>query len=279
MGRALIYYRQGDYRRAWVNFDQALRLDDTLAGALAGRADSARQLGEAEQAIEDYSQLLDRGKGDSSIFMKRGNLFFRAGNYPQAVADYTNAIRLTPANADAYLDSGLPDATTYHYRVTGINAEGARPATNEAEATTLAAACDRIVPPDDFPGAAEAGAVEFIDRQLATREKEQLETWRRGLRGLDATAHARHRRRFAALDAGEQDGVLRAVEAGEVPAAAWAGVEPRAFFERLLRFTMMGFYGDPRHGGNRGHVSWRMLGVPPAPVRGRLHRDPTDEAG
>ena len=54
----------------------------------------------------------------------------------------------------------------------------------------------------------------------------------------------------------------------------WGEVDPQAFFGRLVRYTMMGFYGDPRHGGNRQHVSWRMLGVPPAPIRGRLHEVP-----
>ena len=49
---------------------------------------------------------------------------------------------------------------------------------------------------------------------------------------------------------------------------------PQAFFARLVRYTMMGFYGDPRHGGNRQHVSWRMLGVSPVPIRGRLHEVP-----
>lgn len=152
-------------------------------------------------------------------------------------------------------------------------------ALSDAEARTLAAACDRIVPPDDAPGAAEAGVVEFIDRQLATRERKRLETWRRGIAGLDATALARHHRAFAALGAAEQDAVLRAVESGEVPQDAWEGVEPSAFFDRLVRFTMMGFYGDPRHGGNRDFASWRMLGVPPAPVRGRLRSTATDEPG
>jgi hypothetical protein len=33
---------------------------------------------------------------------------------------------------------------------------------------------------------------------------------------------------------------------------------------------MQGFYGNPRHGGNADFASWRMMGVPPAPVRGRL---------
>jgi gluconate 2-dehydrogenase gamma chain len=144
-------------------------------------------------------------------------------------------------------------------------------ALTDEEADTLAAACDRIVPPDDYPGAADAGVVEFIDRQLATRERDRLETWQRGVRGLDATARQKKGKPFALLTLEEQVAVLEDVEAGQVPAAAWEGLDPQAFFGRLVRYTMMGFYGDPRHGGNREHVSWRMLGVPPAPIRGRLH--------
>jgi hypothetical protein len=41
---------------------------------------------------------------------------------------------------------------------------------------------------------------------------------------------------------------------------------------------MMGFYGDPRHGGNKDRVAWRMLGVPDPPVRGRLHETPPPAA-
>jgi gluconate 2-dehydrogenase gamma chain len=147
-------------------------------------------------------------------------------------------------------------------------------ALTEAEARTLAAACDQIVPPDDVPGAAEAGAVVFIDRQLATREKDQTGFWQKGLAGLEATARRRHRAAFADVSFEEQTALLRDVEAGEVEAANWTGVEPRVFFDRLVSYTMMGFYGDPRHGGNRGRVSWRMLGVPDPPVRGRLHETP-----
>ena len=147
-------------------------------------------------------------------------------------------------------------------------------ALTDAEGVTLAAACDQIVPPDDFPGAADAGVVVFIDRQLATREKDQLPIWQQGVRGLDATARQQKDKPFAELSFEEQTAVLEAVEAGQVPAAAWEGLDPQAFFNRLVRYTMMGFYGDPRHGGNRQHVSWRMLGVPPAPIRGRLHEVP-----
>ena len=57
-------------------------------------------------------------------------------------------------------------------------------------------------------------------------------------------------------------------------AADWRGVEPVAFFRMLREHTMMGFYGDPRHGGNRDRVAWKMLGLQDPPIRGRLHETP-----
>jgi len=152
--------------------------------------------------------------------------------------------------------------------------EGRWRALTDEEGRTLAAVCDRIIPPDDYPGAAEAGGVEFVDRQLATREKDQLPIWQKGLRGIDATSRQKEGKPFSELSSEEQVALLKEIESGEVPAAAWEGLDPQAFFGRVVRYTMMGFYGDPRHGGNRDHVSWRMLGVPPAPIRGRLHEVP-----
>ena len=72
-------------------------------------------------------------------------------------------------------------------------------ALSDDEATTLAAACDRIVPPDEDPGAAQAGVVTFIDRQLATRQKAALPAWQAGVRALDASARRRDGKRFADL--------------------------------------------------------------------------------
>ena len=72
--------------------------------------------------------------------------------------------------------------------------------------------------------------------------------------------------------------MLSSIEKGSVDAADWEGVAPSAFFQRLRDYSMMGFYGDPRHGGNRNRVSWKMLGVPDPPVRGRLHETPPPPA-
>jgi len=146
------------------------------------------------------------------------------------------------------------------------------------EAATLAAACDRIIPPDEDPGASQAGVVVFVDRQLATREKKQLGFWRAGIRGLEAAAHRAHGKGFAELGEAEQDALLRAAESGAGETADWGEAAPAEFFRALRSFTMMGFYGDPRHGGNKDRVAWRMIGVPDPPIRGRLHETPPPPA-
>lgn len=149
---------------------------------------------------------------------------------------------------------------------------------SEAEALTLAAACDQIVPKDQDPGASEVGVVAFIDRQLATRAKRDLTRWRAGLRGLDASARRRFGVAFAEVAASDQAALLQDVERGVGEASDWSGTSPAAFFRLLREHTMMGFYGDPRHGGNKDRASWRMLGLPDPPIRGRLHETAPPEA-
>jgi Gluconate 2-dehydrogenase subunit 3 len=145
---------------------------------------------------------------------------------------------------------------------------------SEQEARTLAAACDCIVPPDRDPGAAQAGVVSFIDRQLATRQRDAIAAWQAGLRSLDASARRRHGQPFADLSADAQTALLATAERGQVEKADWGDGDPVRFFRTLRDHTMMGFYGDPRHGGNRDRVAWRMLGLPDPPIRGRLHETP-----
>ena len=147
-------------------------------------------------------------------------------------------------------------------------------ALSEDDARTLGAACDAIIPPDQDPGAVQAGVVRFIDRQLATRQKKALGDWRAGLRGLDAAARRRQGKPFADLPVEAQTALLADAEKGHGEKADWGDVDPAAFFRLLREHTMMGFYGDPRHGGNRDRAAWRMLGVPDPPIRGRLHESP-----
>ena len=58
----------------------------------------------------------------------------------------------------------------------------------------------------------------------------------------------------------------------------WKEISSKDFFTLILGHTMQGYYGDPRHGGNRGRASWKMLGLPYPPIRGRSHYDLTKPA-
>jgi gluconate 2-dehydrogenase gamma chain len=141
------------------------------------------------------------------------------------------------------------------------------------EARTLEAVCEQIVPGDRDPGAVQAGVVHYIDRQLAGFHRPFRDAYRSGLAALDNASRAMHGAPFLGLPRDQQTAVLEAVEAGKAPMAAWNPADQRAFFEMMVAHTMQGFYGSPRHGGNREAASWRMLGVPDPPLRGRDQYD------
>lgn len=107
-------------------------------------------------------------------------------------------------------------------------------------------------------GAREAGAVRYIDIQLSRTFKKHRATYRSGLAAVDAASRSKWGKAFVDLPAAGQVEVLNAMEE----------TSPE-FFDLILTHTRQGFYGDPRHGGNRDMVSWKMLGLASPPVRGR----------
>jgi len=141
---------------------------------------------------------------------------------------------------------------------------------SEDEARTLGALVDRIIPADQAPGAAWAGVVNFIDRQLVGPYRKLQKTYHLGLAGTNEACLTTFGKRFTALAPEQQDGVLRAMEKDRVPGGSWKQLPASQFLDLALNHTMQGFYGDPRHGGNRERASWKMLRLPYPPVRGRL---------
>lgn len=134
------------------------------------------------------------------------------------------------------------------------------------EAKVVIAACERIFPADESaPGATQAGAMVYIDRQLAgpygtdkyrytqppfvpsvpehgyQGAETPRQTYRAGIRGLGAD--------FIALSAAEQDERLSAIE-------------KTRFFQLLRQHTIEGVFCDPMHGGNVDLMGWQMIGYP-----------------
>jgi len=141
---------------------------------------------------------------------------------------------------------------------------------SDQEARTLEAICERIIPADQDPGAAWAGVVNYIDRQLMGPYRNLRRTYRLGLAGTDATSLAMFGKAFAPLTPQQQDVVLQTIDKGLARGKGWKQVSAKAFFDLVISHTMQGYYGDPRHGGNRERVSWKMLRLPYPPVRGRI---------
>jgi gluconate 2-dehydrogenase gamma chain len=141
------------------------------------------------------------------------------------------------------------------------------------EARTLAAICDQIIPPDEDPGAAWAGVVNYIDRQLCGPLRHLRNAYRQGISSVNQSSRKLYGADFADLAAAKQIELLTMMEQGGAPAEAWKRVSSQEFFYVAVDQTMQGFYGDPRHGGNRDGAGWKMLGIPYPPIRGRLHYD------
>jgi gluconate 2-dehydrogenase gamma chain len=131
------------------------------------------------------------------------------------------------------------------------------------EANALDALVARIVPGDaGDPGAREAGVVTYIDRALAGPYAEWGLAYREGLRLLNAHALAKHAAKFHQLPETDQDAILAALEANEVPEFGANG--SAEFFAMVWAHTIEGLLCDPAYGGNRDGVGWKLIGFPGA---------------
>lgn len=137
------------------------------------------------------------------------------------------------------------------------------------EARMLTVLCDVIIPPDQDAGAAQAGVVQFIDRQLVGYHRGSQSLYRQGLAALATSSQLLFHKPLIDLAPDQIVSLVARWEKDELPKEAWKAVKPREFFDRFVEHVMQGFFGSPRHGGNRDAVSWRMLGVPQPPVRSR----------
>ena len=180
------------------------------------------------------------------------------------------------------LSSGAPPA----FASTG-KGEKQEHSLNESEKRFLESAVDRLIPPDErWPGARQAGVVNYIDLQMAGAwgrgellyrhgpfragtpsqgfqiEYTPAELFRRSISAINAHFKTQGKA-FDQLPPAEQDTYLASLEKGGIDLD---GVPCNVFFELLLKHTVEGFFSDPIYGGNKNKVGWRMLGFPGAYV-------------
>jgi gluconate 2-dehydrogenase gamma chain len=143
--------------------------------------------------------------------------------------------------------------------------------TNE-EAACVIALAEQIIPEDEHGGGAtEAGVIHYIDRQLVAVFTYDQVVYQQGIAALQSSCLELHNRRFEILDRDTQFAICTAMEEGSLPGEPWRDLGQSRFFNLVIDHTMQGFYGPPRHGGNKDYMSYKMMDLEYPLVVGRNH--------
>ena len=106
-GHAAAYYGMNEYNKALEACNKALGIaqyeymDKNLKCI---KAASEQLLGNADKAIETYSEIIKEDDKDADIYIKRGRLYDVEGKAKEAADDYNKAIELDKSCYDAYFE-------------------------------------------------------------------------------------------------------------------------------------------------------------------------------
>lgn len=142
---------------------------------------------------------------------------------------------------------------------------------DEHQWATVEALSAQVIPTDKYPGAKEAGVVNYIDIALAAVYSAQQEMYAQGIQGVDQSAKGMFKKdQFIDLTSQQQIEVMKAMEQDKAPGEVWKELPASSFlFDCLLTHTFEGFYADPSYGGNKNHAGWALVGFPgPSQPRG-----------
>lgn len=121
------------------------------------------------------------------------------------------------------------------------------------ERRTLAAAQDRLLPSGpDSPGASDVNAIGYLDALMSSdyineRSKTMI---REGTASLNKRARYLGAAEYAKLTPEQQDAQIRGYE------DYLGGVQ---WINKLLAYTLEGFFGDPVHGSNVNELGWKWI--------------------
>jgi gluconate 2-dehydrogenase gamma chain len=148
-----------------------------------------------------------------------------------------------PAQEEAKPAEPPPVGDSQHGTFTGL------------ELATVTAACERILPRDEDPGAKDANVPAYIDRILQTPEMKQMKTdFIQGMSALERRSRSMFKKGFTEATPEQQDELLTIFkDSGERTGEAH-------FYELLVVLTLEGFLGDPSYGGNKDRVGWHLVG-------------------
>ena len=100
--RGLAYHKVHDYDRAIADYTTAIRIDPRFADAYFNRALAHRDgKGDHNRAISDFSKVIELEPRDVVAYVARGNTWEKMGNKQKAIADFRQALAISPAHEGA----------------------------------------------------------------------------------------------------------------------------------------------------------------------------------
>lgn len=118
-----------------------------------------------------------------------------------------------------------------------------------AEALEIEAIAARILPTTNTPGAREAGVIHFFDNVLGGEMAGMLG----GIRGSMGAFQDGIADRFS--------GAERFSDLSEADQDSWlADKQGTPLFNMVHPLTLIGFFAMSKHGGNKDHISWDLIG-------------------
>jgi tetratricopeptide (TPR) repeat protein len=116
--RGQLYARNGDFSRAVIDFDQAIRLDPNNAAAFNNRCWARGASGDLDLALKDCNEALRLRPDFADALDSRGLVYLKLNLNGNAVADYDASLRLRPNQASSLFGRGIGKVRI------GKNAEG-----------------------------------------------------------------------------------------------------------------------------------------------------------
>jgi gluconate 2-dehydrogenase gamma chain len=125
----------------------------------------------------------------------------------------------------------------------------------DEEFKAVEAACERVIPKDEDPGALDANVPHYIDHILQSPELHKMkEDFLGGIDALMRRSRRMFKKDFWEATAEQQDDLLR-IFRDSPPESGEAHL-----YESLIVLTLEGLLGDPSYGGNKDRVGWALVG-------------------
>ncbi len=107
VARGNAYYRLKNYRRALVDYDEAIRLDPRDSASYFNRGLVYEELGDTRRALQNYGEAIRLKPDDSEAYLNRGLVFLNTAKFDEALPDFSRAHELDPKNPWPLANRGI----------------------------------------------------------------------------------------------------------------------------------------------------------------------------